>query len=158
MWYLKRNYRYAKVNYKCGIQPYLTCTLRCKTRFQYKAAATDFSNPSLALALFSTIKTIKEKKNWERVYHVVTEKIMQLFLTLFQCMHTLLLNHSGGWLLCRWFVWLHSQQKKSSLTLLWTRADLSTVFPSHAAVVKVYSSILVPLFLFLFVAPNQAVH
>ena len=62
MWYLKRNYRYAKVNYKCGIQPYLTCTLRCKTRFQYKAAATDFSNPSLALALFSTIKTIKEKK------------------------------------------------------------------------------------------------
>ena len=23
MWYLKRNYRYAKVNYKCGIQPYL---------------------------------------------------------------------------------------------------------------------------------------
>ena len=40
MWYLKRNYRYAKVNYKCGIQPYLTydneqeCTLRCKTRSQ----------------------------------------------------------------------------------------------------------------------------
>ena len=68
MWYLKteqHNFAIidiaAKVNYKCGIQPYLTCTLRCKTRFQYKAAATDFSNPSLALALFSTIKTIKEK-------------------------------------------------------------------------------------------------
>ena len=125
MWYLKRNYRYAKVNYKCGIQPYLTydneqeCTLRCKTRsqmleqilhqqrFLYNCTLDDQE-----ITLFFMCNVNRRKNN----AIVFNPSLPSVFSST---------AHFLMGLVCLQMVCLTLLYTKNSSTLLWTRADLS---------------------------------